>query len=190
MIASIKSIVITLAFVTVFTLLTSAIVVLTEQKRESNKEAYKLSQLKDLIGLSDNAEINYQPLDIDYPYQAIYINQMGASFNIIEARTTQGYGGEIGVLLLLNGRSEIQGARVLKPHYETPGLGDVIETDKSDWMQQFYHQSLDTLPESQWAIAKEGGVFDAASGATITSRAVTSAIKQALLDWQKVQQHD
>ena len=73
----------------------------------------------------------------------------------------------------------VTGVRVLE-HRETPGLGDRIETTKSDWVLQFDGHSLrDPLPR-QWAIKGDGGDFDQLTGASVTPRAIIRAIKETL----------
>ena len=94
-----------------------------------------------------------------------------------------GYNGSIKLLLGVRLDGSIIASRVLD-HKETPGLGDDIELRKSNWIKSFSDLSLETLPESQWNIKKEGGQFDGFTGATITPRAVVHAIHRALV-WYK-----
>lgn len=93
----------------------------------------------------------------------------------------QGYAGDIRLLLGLDARGTILGARVIS-HAETPGLGDKIEVNRNDWILGFNGLSLDNTPQTQWAVKKDGGRFDAFSGATITPRGVVGAVKGGL-DW-------
>ena len=65
-------------------------------------------------------------------------------------------------------------------HRETPGLGDVVEIERSDWLRGFDDLSMGNPPEKRWAVTRDGGDFDQFTGATITPRAVTKAVKQAL----------
>ena len=89
----------------------------------------------------------------------------------------QGYNGPIELLVGVRPDHAIAGARVLR-HRETPGLGDAIETEKSDWISQFQGTSLSN--PSDWALANDGGSFDAITGATVTPRAVVAAIEAVL----------
>jgi electron transport complex protein RnfG len=93
--------------------------------------------------------------------------------------TGYGYAGAIQILMSVNAKGEILGVRVLA-HAETPGLGDQIETAKSDWIFGFNGLSLDNTPDKDWAVKKDGGRFDQFSGATITPRGVVKAIKEGL----------
>jgi electron transport complex protein RnfG len=92
---------------------------------------------------------------------------------------TEGYSGPITVIIGINRKGELLGARVLS-HTETPGLGDKIEAEKSDWIFSFGGLSLASLGESKWKVKKDGGYFDQFTGATITPRAVVKAIKSGL----------
>lgn len=93
----------------------------------------------------------------------------------------QGYAGDIQLLLGIDVKGEILGVRVVA-HAETPGLGDKIEAARSDWILGFDGLSLANTPARQWHVDKDGGRFDAFSGATITPRAVVKAVKDGL-DW-------
>jgi electron transport complex protein RnfG len=90
-----------------------------------------------------------------------------------------GYAGPIGLVIGISNSGEILGVRVIN-HVETPGLGDKIELSKSKWILGFNGKSLDNLTAAQWAVKKDGGVFDQFAGATITPRKVVQAIKRAL----------
>ncbi|HZD53699.1 MAG TPA: electron transport complex subunit RsxG [Woeseiaceae bacterium] len=91
-----------------------------------------------------------------------------------------GYSGPIRLLIGIEYSGKISGVRVLS-HRETPGLGDQIESSKSDWLEQFQSTSLESPPRGRWAVQRDDGAFDQVTGATITSRAVVRAIKQTLL---------
>lgn len=92
----------------------------------------------------------------------------------------QGYAGEIRILMGVDPEGKILGVRVIA-HSETPGLGDKIEPEKDNWIFDFNSLSLGNPPEDQWAVKKDGGRFDAFSGATITPRAVVRGIKNGLI---------
>ena len=90
-----------------------------------------------------------------------------------------GYSGEMRFILSVDSQGNILGVRVLS-HSETPGLGDKMEVEKDDWILGFNGLSLKNTPLSQWKVKKDGGQFDAFSGATITPRAVVLSIVTAL----------
>jgi electron transport complex protein RnfG len=81
----------------------------------------------------------------------------------------------------------VLGVRVTS-HRETPGLGDKIETKKSDWIYSFEGRSLDNPEPEQWAVKKDGGEFDQFTGATITPRAVVNAVHDTLVYFEEHRQ--
>jgi Na+-translocating ferredoxin:NAD+ oxidoreductase subunit G len=99
-----------------------------------------------------------------------------------------GYAGPISLVMGLDKNGEILGVRIIS-HTETPGLGDKIEITKSKWVLSFDGKSLDNLTFEQWAVKKDGGVFDQFSGATITPRKVVQAIRRGL-DFYKSHQEE
>ena len=90
-----------------------------------------------------------------------------------------GYAGAISVIMGVDKNGEILGVRVLS-HAETPGLGDKVEKAKSNWIESFVGKSFANLTPDKWKVKKDGGVFDQFSGATITPRAVVSAVKKGM----------
>jgi len=90
-----------------------------------------------------------------------------------------GYSGTIKLLVGVYYDGTLAGVRVIN-HKETPGLGDKINEKKTDWILKFKGLSLTNPVESQWAVKKDGGEFDQFTGATITPRAVVTAVKNAL----------
>lgn len=107
---------------------------------------------------------------------------------IMQVVAPEGYGGSINLLVGVDATGAITGVRVIPPHFETPGLGDAIEIQKSKWMLDFDGKSLHNTTEAQWRVKKDGGEFDAFTGATITPRAVVDAVHKALLYFDAHQQ--
>ena len=107
---------------------------------------------------------------------------------ILSIRSTQGYSGNIDLLIGINEAMQIVGLHVLK-HQETPGLGDKIEGEKSDWLKQFIGHSANS---SSWQLKRGHGTenqhtFDAITAATITSKAVISLLKNALSELSELE---
>jgi electron transport complex protein RnfG len=99
---------------------------------------------------------------------------------ILPVVAPDGYSGDIRLLVGLDMQGNVLGVRVTA-HRETPGLGDGIETRKSDWIRAFEGQSLGNPPVEAWTVKKNGGAFDQFTGATITPRAVVHAVRDTLL---------
>lgn len=104
---------------------------------------------------------------------------------IIETTAPDGYSGNIDLIVAMTPDGTVLGSRVLQ-HKETPGLGDKIETRRSDWMLSFNQKTVSDDNAAKWAVRKDGGDFDQFTGATITPRAVINAVRNAVL---YVQQH-
>lgn len=91
-----------------------------------------------------------------------------------------GYSGPIKLLVAVNADYTLGGVRVIS-HKETPGLGDKIEEERSDWIFGFKGKSLKNPDISKWKVKRDGGDFDQFTGATITPRSIVQAVKNTLL---------
>ena len=56
-----------------------------------------------------------------------------------------------------------------------------IEVEKSQWITKIKNIQVKSEQDTRWAVKKDGGMFDQFTGATITPRAVISAVKRASL---------
>ncbi|WP_413732718.1 electron transport complex subunit RsxG [Sodalis sp. RH20] len=110
----------------------------------------------------------------------------GQPSGIVMTSETQGYGGPIQLLTGIDAKGAITGVRVIS-HKETPGLGDAIELGHSPWIRSFDGKSLTNLTEQQWHVKKDGGQFDAFTGATITPRAVVRGVHENLVLYREKQ---
>ncbi len=99
---------------------------------------------------------------------------------IFPAIAPNGYNGSINLLVGVYRDGTVAGVRVIR-HRETPGLGDAIETSRSDWITHFTGKSLGRPPGKQWKVKRDGGEFDQFTGATITPRAVVKSVHSVLL---------
>jgi electron transport complex protein RnfG len=98
---------------------------------------------------------------------------------VLEPVAPDGYAGAIRLLIAIAPDGTILGVCALS-HRETPGLGDFIDTRKSDWMQRFTGKSAGNPAAARWRVRKDGGDFDQYTGATITSRAVVGTVGRTL----------
>lgn len=98
---------------------------------------------------------------------------------IIPTTATDGYSGDIRLIVGVNLDGTLAGVRVLS-HKETPGLGDKIELNKNNWILGFDGKSLVNPIQEKWRVKKDGGEFDQFAGATITPRAVVNQVKNVL----------
>jgi electron transport complex protein RnfG len=95
-----------------------------------------------------------------------------------------GYNAQIDLLIGIGADAKVTGVRAVR-HRETPGLGDAIDAAKSHWIEHFDGKSLLDPPREAWAVKQDEGQFDSITGATVTSRAVVAAVKNALLYFEQ-----
>lgn len=130
--------------------------------------------------LADAIEVSDADLDASRPvpvYRARKGGQPVAA--VLSPGAPDGYNGEIRLLVAVRADGTLAGVRVLA-HRETPGLGDPIDENKSDWILGFDGRSLSDPPEALWKVKRDGGAFDQFTGATITPRAVVKAVRKIL----------
>jgi electron transport complex protein RnfG len=186
------------AFLAVFALVGTALVVLTEQQSREriaqNEREFLLDTFDLLVDpacydndpLADAIEVNApdalggaQPATV---YRATHDGQAAAV--VLTATAADGYSGAIRMLVGIDAGGTLTGVRVLS-HRETPGLGDAIEASRSDWILGFSGRSLHDPTPGRWSVKKDGGEFDQFTGATITPRAVVEAIARALVYFER-----
>lgn len=136
--------------------------------------------------LHDNALSSSEvSLHLDGQEVRVYRAQLqGQPSGVVMFGAEKGYSGIISLLIGINASGELTGVRVIS-HTETPGLGDKIELNHGDWILGFDGKSLQNTAEKQWHVKKDGGEFDAFTGATITPRAVVKSVHQTLLLFQR-----
>jgi len=155
----------------------------------ANEQAYLEQSLQPVLQgvdydgkLTESTITISQPHDLpgneDAPIYRVYADgePVAALFVV---RAMDGFSGPIRLLIGIDANGTLTGVRVLE-HRETPGLGDLIEADKSDWIRQFDGKSLTSPTSARWAIKRDGGDFDQFTGASITPRSVIKAIKETL----------
>lgn len=98
----------------------------------------------------------------------------------IETTAPDGYSGAIDLVVALDIENTVLGVRTIN-HKETPGLGDKIDHRVSDWIFDFDGKQYNEDTSERWQVKKDGGQFDQFTGATITPRAVVTAVKNAIV---------
>jgi electron transport complex protein RnfG len=137
---------------------------------------YNNDLLEDIIEVKDEVSFRHPaPVTV---YRARMDDQPVAVMMIVTA--PDGYNGDIRLLAGIDAGGTVLGVRVVS-HRETPGLGDPIEVDKSDWILGFANKSLRNPETGGWAVKRDGGQFDQFTGATISPRAVVRTIHNTLL---------
>jgi electron transport complex protein RnfG len=145
------------------------------------KDAYDNDLLADTVKLPPMPALGLA--DASLAYRARKENNPVAM--VIEAAAPDGYSGRIGLILAVDTAGRLLAVRV-SGHKETPGLGDYIDPKKDrnkqrPWITQFNRLGHDIVAAGQWKVKKDGGRFDAPTGATISARAVTNATGRAVV---------
>ncbi|HMM11964.1 MAG TPA: RnfABCDGE type electron transport complex subunit G [Bacteroidales bacterium] len=109
-------------------------------------------------------------LSIFYAYQGDQL--VGVAVNTY---TNKGFGGLIRLMVGLLPDGTINNTAVLE-HKETPGLGDKMQQNKSDWSLKFNGKNPSA---NNIHVKKDGGEVDAITAATISSRAFVDAVLHA-----------
>jgi len=99
----------------------------------------------------------------------------------------RGYAGTIRLLVLPEANNTAQNSehktitavRVIS-HSETPGIGDFIELDKSNWILNF--NSLILGADVDTTVNRMQVQLDAVTGATITRRAIINGVAKSCLN--------
>ncbi|MEC7492225.1 MAG: electron transport complex subunit RsxG [Pseudomonadota bacterium] len=164
-----------------------------EQTKEPIAAAERAAEAKQLLEIFPRESHDNELIDdgfmVDAEEPLLALREPGTGYRarrdnevtgiILPATARDGYSGDIRLLVGIGRDGAVAGVRVLS-HRETPGLGDKIELKKSDWVLSFDNKTLvDPAPE-KWAVIKDGGEFDAFTGATVTPRAVVTAVKSAM----------
>ncbi len=171
----------------------------TQELIKENEKQLLLVRLGELVSNYDNDILQdryHKSLKLHGVVQVVNIypakRQKKVFAYLVEHTYPNGYSGNIRLITGVSIDGKLLGVRVVA-HKETPGLGDKVETRKSDWIKQFTGLSLSNPSAEKWKVKRDGGVFEAFTGATITPRAIVTASyqvlelfnKQAFLDEKK-----
>ena len=140
--------------------------------------ARKINAIKSVVPEFDN-----NPIDEQYD-----IEMNGDLFNCFQAKRTnvlvgtaiqttskKGFGGKVKLMVGFLPDGAIYDISVVE-HKETPGLGDKMERNKSNFADQFKKVDPRTF---NLKVKNDGGDVDAITAATISSRAFCDAVEKA-----------
>lgn len=174
-----RNMVISLAFVT----LTSSVALafIYELTKDPIEEAQRIKII--------TAIENVMPEFNNIPTEEMYLHPLGGDTiklypakkdgilvgTAVETFSKIGFNGTIRLIVGLQPDGAIYDISVIK-HKETPGLGDKIEKQKSDFTDQFKYKYPDNFILQ---VSKDNGDVDAITAATISSRAFCDAVQRA-----------
>jgi len=140
---------------------------------EQEKEA-RLRAIREVLPEFDNDPVkDFKTLETGNEQQVYYIGKArGKVIGIAFLGATMGYGGMIDVMVGVQPDGDVTGIEIVK-YQETPGLG--TKASKPAFRDQFSGKDL-----KQLNLKRDGGEIQAITGATITSRAVTKAVRESV----------
>ena len=107
-----------------------------------------------------------------------YVGKSGEeAVGYVFTTSAKGYGGDVEIMTGVNADGTVAGISILTIN-ETPGLG--MNAKKDSFRDQFKGKS------GELAVSKDGGEIVAITSATVTSRAVTKAVNEALALYESV----
>ena len=156
-------------------ILGSIYVITLDPIAQASKKALNAALLQVLPAEGEiSAEALFCKMDgAEYEYYVQDVNDSTA--NLAVKSVVNGFGGPLTVLVGIESNGTVHAAKALS-HSETPGLGAKCQTDEH-FINQFdgFDPSVKKL-----TVSKDGGDVDAITASTITSRAYTLAVSNAV----------
>ena len=142
---------------------------------ENEIKAANAARIEVLPGAQDFEDVTFFIDNPDYEGYSLYRETSGLGYAV--TTKAKGYGGDITVVTGISAEGKVTGVYTLNSS-ETPGLGKKTEDEA------FTEQYLADRQGSQFQVvkntAKGPGEVVAVAGATISSKAVTQAVNQAM----------
>ena len=154
------------AICTIVTMLLAMTNMFTAEKIAENAAQKAAESRKKVLAAAD-----YKPLDKEGNVYGAY-DENGQKIGVVITTVANGYGGQIEVMTGIQTDGQVSGVNILSME-ETPGLGAKGKED--GFLRQYRGYNSPNL-----AVSKDGGEINALSGATITSRAITRAVGEAI----------
>jgi len=178
----------------VLTALLALVASLTRERIVSNEQAWIRQRLDALVPpathdndlLADSIAVTAPDLlGSSQPVKIYRARRNGTPVAaVLRPIAPDGYRGPIELLVAVGPDGRLFGVQVIR-HQETPGLGDAFESRDVHWLERFRGRSLTDPPPQRWTVRRDGGDFDAFTGATITPRAIVKAVRNALEYYQR-----
>ncbi len=176
--SSFRNMVVVLLVITlVASLSLAAVYNVTKQPIEAARQAKKEKAIKKVLPvfgqLEEEAVLPPTGKDPVVVYKAFNADTLVGY--TVETYSDNGFGGRIQLMIGFLPDLSIYNTAVLK-HMETPGLGDKMDVEKSNFPVQFERMKAESFP---LAVKKDGGAVDAITAATISSRAFVDGVNRA-----------
>lgn len=138
-----------------------------------NKQLPAIEKVLKTIGKADNdflADRKSLPLD-DKNKLALFPGKKGGEiFSVALEEKGKGFGGDVGIMMGFDFKTDKLIGVAITTMSETPGVGTRAKKDS------FTNQFIGMTDKNIYKVKADGGDIDAVSGATVTSRAVCTAL--------------
>jgi len=134
-----------------------------------------------LTGVGNNPVQDRRTIRIGDRDVTVFLGKTNGRIESLAFETTaDGFGGEMGVMVGYDlQKDELTGIGITSQK-ETPGVG--ARVTQTEFTERFAGKPIDT----NFHIAKDGGQIDALTGATISSRAVCTAVRESAEEFPKI----
>ncbi len=167
----------------------SVVYVLTKTPIEQSQQKKKNDAIAKVLP-NFNGEIKEQKvlLEGDKDSVTLYVAyESNVLYGVaIETYTDKAFSGTFSIMVGFDADGNIIGTEVIQAN-ETPGLGDKIDKNKSDFPLQFKGKNPKNF---NLKVKKDGGDVDAITAATISSRAFADAIQRAYHSFLKLKENE
>ncbi len=148
---------------------------LTRERIAEVKKEREQTARNDVLPEHDNVPEAVAVSHLDREWEFFVARKAGAFAGAaVETRSPNGYGGEIRLMVGFGSDGKSTGIAILEQK-ETPGLGANIDTP--DFRDKLTGKDIE---KTNWRVKKDGGDIDHITAATISSRAVVDAVREAL----------
>lgn len=165
------------------------------------KEAMAARETEAALGVvfPDASDFEVKQAKIDgRPFEYRLAKRDGEVIGYVAVGRASGYSSQLRVMVGVDRSMDVQGIKILYQN-ETPGLGTKVDEIKSrkTWWTVLTGTSPDESKLRPWfqvqfdgkkapvRVDKDGGTIESITGATISSRAVCTAVDQAIQDIKK-----
>ena len=145
---------------------------ITKDRIAAAQEEKRAQALLEVLPDGDKAVVLDKVQTLPAGVNGVLVSDSGYAVEV----SPNGFGGPISMMVGVDREGRILGVAVIS-HTETPSLG-AVAGDKTSKGQSFRDQYIGL--SGRLAVTKDGGIVDAISGATITSKAVTAGVNTAL----------
>ncbi len=179
----IKPVVVLLAICIVIPLALSLTNMITVDRIATLAEENQNKTMSRLIEAESYEQKGLALIDMPEPVNYFVAKNGEKPVGYIFVTSAKGYGGEVSVMTAVNTDGTIKAVEILAASGETPGLGQNVT--RKEFTKRFKKKTAGINAVKNGAVA-ENNQIDAWTGATISSKAVTKAVNEALENYKAV----